>query len=119
MTEKHRYGLEQWKILIHDQKESGMKVKDWCIANGYTKDAYYYWLRQIRKEVLPAALSQLNAPAVAQPFVDITPATTVPRSKYYPVTPSAVITKNGIEIGLFESASPQFIRLLLESVKNA
>lgn len=44
---KNRYRLEQWKKLIQECQSSGMKVDDWCEANGVTHHAYYYWLRKI------------------------------------------------------------------------
>ena len=46
---KNQYRLEQWRKLIQECRSSGMKVDDWCEANGVTHHAYYYWLRKIRK----------------------------------------------------------------------
>ena len=123
LTEKHRYSLELWKLLIQDQKNSGMKIEDWCKANGYTKDAYYYWLKQLRIETLPATLDQLQTSVVPQQsFVDVTPVPQTPdsnESEPFRGMPSAVIRKNGMEICLFNTASAEFIRHLMESMKNA
>ena len=46
---KNRYRLEQWTRLIQDCQSSGMRVDDWCEANGVTHHAYYYRLRKVRK----------------------------------------------------------------------
>ena len=46
---KNQYRLEQWTRLIQDCQSSGMRVDDWCEANGVTYHAYYYWLRKVRK----------------------------------------------------------------------
>ena len=46
---KNQYRLEQWTRLIQDCQSSGMRVDDWCEANGVTHHAYYYWLRKVRK----------------------------------------------------------------------
>ncbi|MBS6377631.1 MAG: IS66 family insertion sequence element accessory protein TnpB [Clostridium sp.] len=46
---KNQYRLEQWTKLIQECRSSGMKVDDWCEANGVTHHAYYYWLRKIRQ----------------------------------------------------------------------
>ena len=46
---KNQYLLEQWTRLIQDCQSSGMRVDDWCEANGVTHHAYYYWLRKVRK----------------------------------------------------------------------
>lgn len=63
---KNQYRLEQWSQLIQERQSSGMKVDDWCEANGVTHHAYYYWLRKIRKNAcqsLPAVISEDNSPA--------------------------------------------------------
>lgn len=46
---KNQYRLEQWTRLIQDCQSSGMRVDEWCEANGVTHHAYYYWLRKVRK----------------------------------------------------------------------
>lgn len=58
---KNQYRLGQWAKLIQKYQSSGMKVDDWCEANGITHHAYYYWLRKVRKA------SCLNLPAVDNP----------------------------------------------------
>lgn len=51
---KNQYRLEHWSQLIQERQSSGMKIDDWCKANGITRDAYYYWLRKIRKNACQA-----------------------------------------------------------------
>ena len=46
---KNQYRLEQWTKLIQECQSSGMRVDDWCEANGVTHHAYYYWLRKVRQ----------------------------------------------------------------------
>lgn len=46
---KNQYRLEQWTKLIQECQSSGMKIDDWCDANGVTRHAYYYWLRKVRQ----------------------------------------------------------------------
>ena len=46
---KNQYRIEQWSQLIRDRQSSGMKVDDWCEANGISHHQYYYWLRKVRK----------------------------------------------------------------------
>ena len=43
---KNQYRLEQWTKLIQERQSSGLKVEDWCEANGVTRHAYY-WLRKL------------------------------------------------------------------------
>lgn len=49
---KNQYRLEQWTELIRNRQSSGMTTEDWCEANGVTRDAYYYWLRKVRKAAI-------------------------------------------------------------------
>jgi len=58
---KNQYRLERWTKLIQECQSSGMRVDDWCEANGVTHHAYYYWLRKIRQAAchnLPAVEKQ-------------------------------------------------------------
>lgn len=49
---KNKFRMDQWAELIRQCQASGMKVNDWCAANGVTHDAYYYWLRKLRKAAM-------------------------------------------------------------------
>ena len=40
--------LQQWAAIIHDRKESGLKVDDYCKLNNLSRNAYYYWLKSKR-----------------------------------------------------------------------
>jgi len=63
---KNQYRLEQWTALLQDFRSSGMKVEDWCKTTGVTTNAYYYWLRKVRKaacENLPEGSSTPSAPS--------------------------------------------------------
>ena len=71
---KNRYRLEQWTELIRDCRSSGMKINDWCEANGVSHNAYFYWLRKVRAEAcrnLPADAGQGNAPAFSRLEVQV------------------------------------------------
>lgn len=37
---KNPHRLEQWTKLIQEYLSSGMKIDDWCDANGVTRHAY-------------------------------------------------------------------------------
>ena len=66
---KNRYRLEQWTELIRDCRSSGMKINDWCEANGVSRNAYFYWLRKVRSEAcrnLPEDSGQGSAPAFSR-----------------------------------------------------
>lgn len=121
-TEKHKVQLQRWKILIQDRMDSKLKILEWCKQNNVTKDAYYYWLNQVRIEAFPEINSMLNRPVIKESnsFVEIQPtASSILSSVPISLKPSATIRKNGLEIDLFDNASPTFIHQLMEAARHA
>ena len=49
-----QYRMQEWSNIIRDcqARPKGMRVAEWCSANGITRDAYYYWLRKLRAACL-------------------------------------------------------------------
>lgn len=47
--------LQQWAAIIHDRKESGLKVDDYCKLNNLSRNAYYYWLKKLRTAALESS----------------------------------------------------------------
>ena len=56
---KQEYQLQVWSGMIQQQKASGLNVKNWCIENGVSENAYYYRLRKIRQAAC-SALEQMQ-----------------------------------------------------------
>lgn len=122
MTEKHIYELNKWRLLIEDRVNSGMKVTDWCDANGYSKHAYYYWLSLLRKESITDAVSQLPETINTNPagaMVEI-PVSTPIRSSTPVNKPdtllSAVIRKGDLNIELYPGMDPLLLKQLMETL---
>ncbi len=44
--------LQQWAAIIKERCESGLKVNEYCELHRLSHNAYYYWLRKIRKAAL-------------------------------------------------------------------
>lgn len=40
--------LKTWKGIINDRIQSGLSVKAYCEEHNISRDAYMYWLRQLR-----------------------------------------------------------------------
>ena len=121
-TEKHQVQLQRWKLLIQDRMNSNLKILDWCKQNNVSKDAYYYWMKQIRKEAVDEANFRLNKPAISESnsFVEIQPVTSsVIASEVNKLRASAIIRSNGLEIELLDDASTAFIRKLMEAIRYA
>lgn len=120
-TEKYKIQLQRWKELMQDRMNSKLNVVEWCKQNKVGKDAYYYWLKQIRIEAGVETDSKLNKQVISESnsFVEIQPvassiSVSAPRSR-----PSAIIRGNCFEIELFDDTSPSFIRKLIEVVRYA
>ena len=121
-TEKHKVQLQRWKVLIQDRMNSNLKILEWCKQNNVSKDAYYYWLKQIRIEAIAEANSKFNKQSIIESnsFVEIQPvAPSVLASAPIRSRTSAIIRDNCLEIELLDDASPTFIRKLMEVIRYA
>ena len=54
------FKLNQWANLIRAANESGMNRREWCVANGVTETAFYYWQRQVREHALKSITENQN-----------------------------------------------------------
>ena len=52
MNELVQVRMNSWAAMVKARNESGMTIRDWCAANGVSRDAYYYRLRQLRKYMI-------------------------------------------------------------------
>jgi len=119
-TEKHKVQLQRWKELIQDRMNSNLKIMEWCEKNNVSKDAYYYWLKQIRIEAVAGTKFNKSAISETNSFVEIQPVrSSVVASAPINSRPSAIIRRNSLEIELFDDTSLAFLRKLMEAVKYA
>lgn len=66
---KRRARATEWMGHIREQQESGLSVRSWCEARGFTESRYYYWLRIIRT----AAIEQAEQAAQGGALVRVEP----------------------------------------------
>lgn len=121
-TEKHKVQLQRWKVLIQDRLNSNLKILEWCKQNNVSKDAYYYWLKQIRIEAVSQANSKFNNQSITESnsFVEIQPVeSSVLASRPIRSRTSAIIRDKCFEIELLDDASTTFIRKLMEAIRYA
>ena len=123
MTDKQRYQMERWKLLIEDETRNEMKLKDWLKLRGITKDAYYYWLHKFQRENIDSALQELPAQIQQTPsFVEISKPEAAPLPD--PVIaesetqPAAVIRISQMQIELFPNASADMIREIMRAASH-
>ena len=65
----HDATLAKWLGLIHDQRASGMTVKDWCADNNISVHALYYWKRIAKTSYVDAVIPDiipLSAPTLSE-----------------------------------------------------
>jgi len=43
------YRLSQWAQVIQARLDSGQNVKDFCLTNGISRNAYFYWQKKLRE----------------------------------------------------------------------
>ena len=123
MTDKQRYQMERWKLLIEDETRNEMKLKDWLKLRGITKDAYYYWLHKFQRENIDSALQELPAQIQQTPsFVEISKPEAAPLPDPViaePETqPTAVIRISQMQIELFPNASADMIREIMRAASH-
>ena len=51
--------IQQWSEIIHDRKASGLMVDEYCELHSLSRNQYYYWLREIKKQALDSCAPQL------------------------------------------------------------
>ena len=54
--------MNNWVSIIKARQDSGQTVKEWCANNGISINAYYYWLRKLRKAAIELADHPVDPP---------------------------------------------------------
>ncbi|MCD8291396.1 MAG: hypothetical protein LUC91_07835 [Prevotella sp.] len=55
----HQAKLSQWAVLIQEQSQSGLTVKDWCRETNHSLNAYNYWKHLLKSECIDAQLPEI------------------------------------------------------------
>ena len=111
------YRLSQWIDIIQKRQESGQTINDFCQATGINRNAYYYWLRKIRKETY----SELSKPktsstdVVPNGWMQLTGAMAIPQQ----INSTLVIEISGCNITVNADTDPDLLKkvcLMLRSL---
>lgn len=100
--------LQNWALIIKEQKNSGLKVIDYCSQHNISKDAYYYWYRKIKETAL-----QENG------FVELTPSPSVPAVSETPAMSEFRIQYGDIQVFLPVTVPIDTLSNLIEVLSNA
>ena len=47
--------MQNWVSIIQDQKSSGLTINEYCREHQISRNAYFYWLRKIRRTALESS----------------------------------------------------------------
>ena len=122
----HQAKLAKWAVLIKDQSDSGLTVRQWCAEKGYTLHAYNYWKHLLKEE----ALKSISLPEIVQlqqsdqgkpelPVTNFSPEPDIPDSrKSCPVSSSLSVSFGDIQINIGPSASDDVIASIIKAVRH-
>ena len=71
--------MDYWKQVILAQQQSGLKAREYCRKQDIKYNAFYYWLRKIREEIVEG-MPPLKAETEAETQFAVLSATTVTAS---------------------------------------
>ena len=133
---KHEVSMRFWKETIMKRTASGLTIAAFCQKHGLNVHAYYYWQRQIRKDLLQSQTASAdmadNHPHPARPeqdakaeplparHMDIVPfaealdmAKAEPGVAALPAVPSITIHCGKMDIDIRDGTSPELLRMVM------
>ena len=116
-----QHNLKKWAAIIKECRSSGMKILQWLEINNISKDQYYYWQKKLKETCIDTFERQ------AATFVELPVTKEVPASTELTVTHTvcknnsiaAVIKTNGVTFEITNTATPDFIKNLIEAFNHA
>lgn len=120
-SEKHNFKIQQWKSIIQDRINSGLTVKEYCAQNNIKRDAYFYWLKIIRREAIEKASAsgfvELSVPANSVPCTPVLER--VPVIQPAVSDSELIVSVNGINICVTENTSSALLARTIGVIRNA
>lgn len=123
-----QHNLKKWAAIIKECRSSGMKILQWLEINNISKDQYYYWQKKLKETCIDTFERQ------AATFVELPVTKEVPESTELTVTHTvcknddsyfkdnmiaAVIKINRVTFEITNTATPDFIKNLIEAFNHA
>ena len=123
-----QHNLKKWAAIIKECRSSGMKILQWLEINNISKDQYYYWQKKLKETCIDTFERQ------AATFVELPVTKEVPISTELTVTHTvcknddsyfkdnmiaAVIKTNRVTFEITNTATPDFIKNLIEAFNHA
>ena len=115
---KHRQSIDYWKQVILAQQQSGLNAKEYCRQQDIKYNAFYYWLRKIREEIVEG-MPQLKAEQAAETQFAVLSATTVTASVPVSKEPASLKLSCGpVVLEVTEQTSQALLMQTLACVKD-
>ena len=115
---KHRQSIDYWKQVILAQQQSGLNAKEYCRQQDIKYNAFYYWLRKIREEIVEG-MPQLKAEQIAETQFVVLSATDVTASvQVRGETASLKLACGPVVLEVTEHTSQDLLRQTLSCVKD-
>lgn len=137
---KREVSIRFWQEAIRNRKASGLSIAEFCRQNGLNANAYYYWQRQIRKDLLQkqtdsASLTENNPQQNAQKqhavaerpstSVDIVPlskaldmAGAMPDAAVHAAVPSITMHCGKLDIDIRAGTPPELLRMVVSLIRE-
>ena len=115
---KHRQSMDYWKQVILAQQQSGLKAWEYCRQQDIKYNAFYYWLRKIREEIVEG-MPQLKAETADETQFAVLSATTVTASVPVRKEPASLKLSYGpVVLEVTEQTSQALLMQTLGCVKD-
>lgn len=62
MNEVMQIRAASWTAMIKQRNDSGLTIREWCVANGIQESVYYYRLNRLRKMALDVGETPVLTP---------------------------------------------------------
>lgn len=125
-----QHNLKKWAAINKECRSSGMKILQWLEMNNISKDQYYYWQKKLKETCIDtlerqaAAFVELPVAKEAQASTELTVSHAICENKnddnfQKDNTIAAVIKTNGVTFEITNTATPDFIKNLIEAFNHA
>ena len=109
---------QSWQLMIKEQSESGLSIRDWCETNGISTKTFYYRRKQLQSMFLetaqPSTFAELIPPAETDRLSEkpLSPSTTS-------FMPQLTIAFGDVVMGIDENTPKHLIADAMEMIRNA
>lgn len=125
-----QHNLKKWAAIIKGCRSSEIKILQWLEINNISKDQYYYWQRKLKETCIDtlerqaATFVELPVTKEASASTELTVTHSVCENKnddssFKNNLIAAVIKTNGVTFEITNTATPDFIKNLIEAFNHA